>query len=97
MERALASADTGILGLCCPEHSSVAEVWILSQEKSIGHDGADRRGYDKGDKVFFRLYGAGELKNRPKGTIGFYLPSAIIHQNLNLQIFLNWSFEQQPV
>jgi hypothetical protein len=55
VERALAGADTGILGLCGPEHSSVAEVWILSKEKSIGDDGADQRGCDKGDKVFFRF------------------------------------------
>ena len=43
MERALAGADTGILDLCRPEHSSLAEVWILSEEKSIGNDGADQR------------------------------------------------------
>ena len=41
--------------LCRPEHSSLTEVRILSQEKSIGNDGADQRGYDKGDKIFFRL------------------------------------------
>jgi len=41
--------------LCRPEHSSLAEAWILPEEKSIGHDGADQRGYGKGDKVFFRF------------------------------------------
>jgi hypothetical protein len=55
---------------CCPEHPSPAEVWILLQEKSIGHDGADQRGYSRGYKVFFRLYGADELKNGPNNTFG---------------------------
>jgi len=30
-----------------PEYSSLAEVRILSQDKSIGHDGADQRSYEK--------------------------------------------------
>jgi hypothetical protein len=55
MERALAGTDTAILGLCYPEHSSIAEIWILPQEKSIGHDGADQTSYDKGYKVSFRF------------------------------------------
>jgi hypothetical protein len=41
MEGALAGADTGIPNLCRPEHSSLAEVRILSKEKSIGNDGAE--------------------------------------------------------
>jgi hypothetical protein len=97
MEGTLAGADTGILGLCCPEHSSVVEVWILSKEKSIGDDGAGQGGYHKGNKVFFGDKGADELKIGPNGIIGFRLPSAIVHRNLNCQIFLNWAFEQQPV
>jgi len=94
---ALAGADTGIPNFCSPEHRGFAQVWILPEEKSIGIDGADQRGCDKGYKVFFRFQGADELKNRPNGAIWFYLPSAIIHRNLNFQIFLDWAFEQQPV
>ena len=71
MERALAGADTGILGLCRPEHPGLAEVRILSEDKSIGDDGANQRSYDKGYKVFLRLYGADELENWPNGAIGF--------------------------
>jgi len=41
MERALAGRDTGIPNFYCSEHSSVAEVWILFKEKSIGDDEAD--------------------------------------------------------
>jgi hypothetical protein len=74
MERALAGTDTGVPGLCCPEHPSLAEVRILSQDKSIGHDGADQGGYSRSYKVFFRLYGADELKNQPKGAIWLCLP-----------------------
>ena len=87
MEGALAGADTGILGFCCPEHSSVAEVWILSQNKSIGHDETDQRSYHNGYEVFLRLYGADELKNGPKGAIWFYLYPAILHQRLDFQLF----------
>jgi len=79
MERALASGDTGIPDFCRPEHPSVVEVRISSQDKSIGHDGADQRGYSRGYKVFFRVEGANELKNGPKGTIWLHLLSAIIH------------------
>jgi len=35
--------DTGIPDFCRPEHPSVVEVRISSQDKSIGHDGADQR------------------------------------------------------
>ncbi len=97
MERALAGANTGIPDCCRSEHSSLAEVWVLSKEKSIGDDGADQGGYHKGNKVFFGDKGADELKIGPNGVIGFQLPSAIIHRNLNCQIFLNWAFEQQLV
>jgi len=89
MEGALAGANTGVSDFCRPEHPSFAEVWILSQEKSIGHDGANQRSYEKGYKVFFRFQGADELKNESNGAIWFYLPSAIIHPNLDIQIFLN--------
>lgn len=65
----MAGTDTGILGLCRSEHSSVAEIWILSQDKSIGNDGADQVGYSRGYKVFLRLYGADEPKNRTNGAI----------------------------
>lgn len=60
MERALAGTDTGVPGLCCPEHSSLAEVRILSQEKSLGHDGADQGVIAWGHKVFL---GVAELVN----------------------------------
>ena len=73
------SRDPRIFDLCRPEHSSVAEVWILSKEKSISNDGTDQRGYEEGYQVFFRLCGADEFKNRPKGAIWPHLPSAIIH------------------
>ena len=89
MERALAGADTGVSDFCCPEHPSLAEVRILSQEKSIGHDRANQRSYEKGYKVFFRFQGADELKNEANGTMWLYLPSAIIHRNLDFQIFWN--------
>ncbi len=79
MEGVVAGADTRILGLCCPEHPGLAEVRVLSQDKSIGHDGADQTGYDKGYKVSFRFYGAGELKNRSNGALGLHLPPAISH------------------
>jgi len=75
----VSGADTGILGLCCPVIRGLAEVRVLSQDKSIGHDGADQRGYSRGYKVFFRVEGANELKNWPKGAIWLHLPSAIIH------------------
>jgi hypothetical protein len=69
MERVVESADPGIFDGCHSEYSSLAEVWILPQEKSIGHDGADREGYSRDYKVFLRLYGANDLKNGPKGAI----------------------------
>jgi hypothetical protein len=74
--------DTGIPGLCCAEHPGLAEIRILPQDKSIGHDGADQAGYSRGYKVFFRLYGADKLKNAPNAAIGSLLPSAIVHRNL---------------
>jgi len=49
----VAGADPGIFDCCHSEYSSLAQVWILPEEKSIGHDGADQRGCDKEDKVFF--------------------------------------------
>jgi len=55
MERVVESADPRIFDRCHSEYSSLAEVRILPEEKSIGHDGADRRGYDKGYKVFLRF------------------------------------------
>jgi len=55
MEGALASSDTRVFDLWYPEHSSFAQVWILPEEKSIGHDGADQRSYDKGYKAFSRF------------------------------------------
>ena len=73
------SADPGILDRCHSEYSSLAEVWILPQDKSIGHDGADQGGYSKGYKVFFTFEGAGEVKNWPKRAIWLHFPSAIIH------------------
>jgi len=42
------SADPRIFDRCHSEYSSLAEVWILTEEKSISNDRADQRGYDKG-------------------------------------------------
>ena len=74
---ALASADPGVPDRCYPEHSGLVEVRILSQEKSIGNGRADQWSYKKGYQVFFRLYGANELKKGPKGAIWSHLPPAI--------------------
>lgn len=43
------------------------------------HDGADQGGYSRGYKVFFKLCGADELKNRANGAIWSYLPSVVIY------------------
>ena len=69
MEGVVESADPGVFDHCHTEYSSLVKVWILLQEKSIGHDGADQRGYSRAYKVFFRLYGADELKNGPNNAI----------------------------
>ena len=81
------SGDPRIPDLCRPEHSSLAEVRILPEKKSIGHDGADQGGYPRGYKVFFRFEGAGEVKNRPKDTPWPHLPPAIFYRRLDLQLF----------
>ncbi|MGO8990550.1 MAG: hypothetical protein ACLQGU_05690 [bacterium] len=49
------SADPGVFDRCHTEYSSLVKAWILLREKSIDHDGADQRSYDKGYKVFLRL------------------------------------------
>jgi len=76
----VAGGDPGIFDRCHSEYSSLAEVWIVSRDECIGYDGANQRTYEEGYQVFFGLYGAGELKNGPKGAIWFYLPSAIIRR-----------------
>jgi hypothetical protein len=53
---ALTGTDPGIPNPFRLEHSNLAELRILSQEKSIiGNDEADRRNDDKGYKIFFRF------------------------------------------
>jgi hypothetical protein len=57
MERAMAGADTGILDCRCPEPSGFAEVWVSTEENSIGNDGVGQRRCDKGNKGCFIYQG----------------------------------------
>jgi hypothetical protein len=97
MERTLAGADTRVPGLRRAEHPGLVEVWILSQEKSIGNDRADQRSYEEGYQVFSRLYGDDELKNGPKGAIWFYFFPGYPPLMVRFSVTLNRAFEQQPV
>ena len=54
-EGVVESADPGVFDRCHTEYSSLVKAWILLREKSIDHDGADQRSYDKGYNVFLRL------------------------------------------
>jgi hypothetical protein len=72
VERALAGEDTGVFGLCSAEYPGLAEIWVLFQEKSIGHDGADQGGYEEGNNNFLRLYGADELKMGRRVLFGLF-------------------------
>ena len=82
----LAGADPGILNRCHSEYSGLVKVWILSEDESIGCDGANQWS-DEGYWVFLRLCRADELKNGAKGATWFYLSLAILHSSLEFQTF----------
>ena len=80
------SADPGILDRCHSEYSGLVAVWMLSQEKPIGNDRADKRSYEEEYQVSFKLYGVGELKNGSKSALGLRLPSVISNRRLDFNV-----------
>ena len=72
------SADPGIFDRCHSEYSSLAQVWLLLKEKSIGDDGADQRSYKRGHQTFSNLSGADRPEKLAKGcywvsfTLGYH-------------------------
>jgi len=82
----LAGGDTGILGFRRAEYSGLVAVWMLSQEKPIGNDRADKRSYEEEYQVSFKLYGVGELKNGSKSALGLRLPSVISNRRLDFNV-----------